>query len=47
MPKLVKEKCEDLIGEYRLGERNERGERLVEFIQDYTPGSRLKTRKIK
>ena len=32
--KIDKGKCEDLIGEYGLGERNERGERLVEFIQE-------------
>ena len=32
--KIDKGKCEDLIGEYGLGERNERGKRLVEFIQE-------------
>ena len=32
--KIGKGKVEDVVGEYGLGERNERGDRLIQFCQE-------------
>lgn len=45
--KIRKVKCEALIGEHWLGDRNERGESVVELIKKVTnPFYQLQTRRI-